>query len=138
MKDRRRGGFSLVEVVIALTVIVVVSVTGLSIALSSVATKESAKNKSYAQNLADNVWECFKAADDVAEFLRLAEFAGCELTLNEDGTYSYSHPDYNFDSQITVDYNSEDGTPRPTLDILITDKDGGREIISFTYKKGAK
>lgn len=138
MKNRKKRGYSLVEVVIALSVIVIVSVSALSIVLSSVATKVNAINKSYAQSFADNVWESFKAADTQDEFLSLIAFSeGTTLTegvTDESGktTYTYYSQENKFTAEIAVSYQEN---ARPELEVIVTDKDGD-EIISFSYRKG--
>ena len=138
MKNKNKRGYSLVEVVIALSVIVTVSITALSIVLSSVATKVNAINKSHAQGFADNVWESFKAADTQDEFLSLIAFSeGATLTegvTDESGktTYTYYSQENKFTAEIAVSYQEN---ARPELEVIVTDKDGD-EIISFSYRKG--
>ena len=138
MKNKNNRGYSLVEVVIALSVIVIVSVSALSIVLSSVATKVNAINKSHAQSFADNVWESFKAADTQDEFLSLIAFSeGTTLTegvTDESGktTYTYYSQENKFTAEIAVSYQEN---ARPELEVMVTDKDGD-EIISFSYRKG--
>ena len=138
MKNKNKRGYSLVEVVIALSVIVTVSITALSIVLPSVATKVNAINKSYAQSFADNVWESFKAADTQDEFLSFVAFSEsatlAEGTSNESGktTYTYDSQEYKFAAEIAVSYAEN---ARHELEVIVTDKDGD-EIISFSYRKG--
>ena len=74
-KRKFKNGYSLVEVVIALSVIVVISIAALSTVLSSVATKQAAINKTEAQNFAENAWECFKVSDDDEKFVSNVNFA---------------------------------------------------------------
>lgn len=137
-KLRKRNGYSIVEVVIALAVIVTVSMTALSIALSSVAAKVNVINRSYAQGFADNVWESFKVAQSQDEFLSLIVFSeGTMLTEKaNDGngkvTYIYYSQKNKFSSEIVVSYEEN---ARPELEVVVTDKNGG-EIISFSYRKG--
>ena len=87
--NRNRSGFSLVEVVIALSVIVIVSITSISIVLSSVSSRTAATNKAYAQNFADNLWECFKASDSQEEFLACVLVAeGEDLSTPDDVNFA--------------------------------------------------
>lgn len=138
IKRNRKKGYSLVEVVIALSVIVIVSISALSILLSSVTTKVNAINKSHAQSFADSVWESFKAADYQEEFLSLVAFSeGVSLTedtTDDSGktTYVYNCQEYSFTAEISVSYQEN---ARPELEILVNDKDGDG-IISFSYRKG--
>ena len=138
MKNKNKRGYSLAEVVIALSVIVIVSISALSIVLSSVATKVNLINKSHAQSFADNVWESFKAADTRNEFLSLVAFSeGATLTegvTDESGktTYTYYSVENKFTAEIAVSYHEN---ARPELEVVVTDKDGD-DIISFSYRKG--
>lgn len=138
MKNKNKRGYSLVEVVIALSVIVTVSITALSIVLSSVATKVNAINKTEAQSFADNVWESFKAADTQDEFLSLVSFSE-DVTLTESETdesgntiYTYYSEEHKFTAEIAVRYSEN---ARSEFSISVTDKDGD-SIISFSYRKG--
>ncbi|MBE6531473.1 MAG: prepilin-type N-terminal cleavage/methylation domain-containing protein [Ruminococcaceae bacterium] len=138
MKNKNKRGYSLVEVVIALSVIVIVSISALSIMLSSVVTKANAINRSHAQSFADNVWESFKAADTQDEFLSLIAFSdGVLLTegvTDESGKtiYTYNSVENKFTAEIAVSYQEN---ARPELELIVTDKNGD-EIISFSYRKG--
>ncbi len=138
IKTKARGGYSIVEVVIALSFIVVVTITALSIVLSSIVTRKNAIDTSKAQDFADNVWESFKAADTKEEFLSLVAFSE-GVSLGEgvpDGSagtvYTYYSQEHGFTADITVRYPQ---TARPEIEITVTDK-GGDEIISFSYRKG--
>ena len=53
----------MVEVVIALAIILAVSIVAISITLSSITNRIAIVNRTHAQYFADNVWECFKAAE---------------------------------------------------------------------------
>lgn len=138
-KRNRKSGYSLVEVVIALSVIVIVSVSALSIILSSIATKTAAINRAHAQGFAENVWESFKAADSQEEFVSLVDFSeGIVLSdgINDDNgntVYTYCSEKYKFTADITVGYREGE---RPELRIFVADK-GGDEIVLLDYKKGA-
>lgn len=136
MNNKNKRGYSLVEVVIALTVIVIVSVSALSIVLSSITTKQNAINKSYAQNFADNVWECFKAAYSEEEFITLVGLSkDDEVSLIINKTkYTYESTKNKFTAKITVTYEGNPSKLPSKLYVVVTDKDGD-EIISFDYTK---
>ena len=81
---KSKKGYSLVEVIIALSVIVVVSATALTVILYSISLRHAEIHKSEAQNFAENVLECFvTVANDESvpmeqksnEFERLVKFA---------------------------------------------------------------
>lgn len=138
--QKRKGGFSLAEVVIALSVIVIVSVTSLSIVLSSMAAKAAAVDKTEAQSFASNVWECFQASENDAEFLSYVSFSeGVALgdgQTDENGykVYTYHSEKNTFTAQIKVKFPENE---RSDFSIDVTDKDGD-SIVSFSYRKGDK
>ena len=142
MKRKNKGGFSLTEVVISMALIVMVSITALTIALSSITTKVKAISRSHAQYFAENVWECFKVAETKDEFEQLFSVIDThdhEIKPSEgerdDGLtyYIYEHTstNYQFIAEIAVRYvNGE----RPKLKVNVSDDKG--TIISFSYEKG--
>ncbi len=141
MKCKNKGGFSLVEVVIALAIIVMVAGAGLSITLSSITTKVKAINRTHAQYFAENVLECFKAADDAEEFEALLgvihneEDWHTEEERDENKTYYtcvHNSANYQFIAEISVIYAKG---ARPKLDVNVSGEDGTK-IIEFSYEKG--
>ena len=133
---KSKKGYSLVEVIIALSVIVVVSATALTVILYSVSLRHAEINKSQAQNFAENVMECFKAADDTEEFETLVKFAeGVELKpIPEWGAYTYTSIEKNFVVGITVDFELE----RPTFSIEILDINGTRVMNPIHLHKSGR
>ncbi len=142
--SNKKAGFSIVEAVIALTVIVIVSVTAIGIISTSLARKTDAINTAAAQRFADNVLECFKVADDFADFSTKLQFVeGATLTSvtdeNEqpiaDDTYTYTSEAHGFTVTMTVSF-PKTKDERPKLKITVTDSDGA-ELVALTYTKGA-
>ncbi len=137
LKLKNKKGFSLVEVVVALAVIVIVSAAAITIILSSFASKNTIIDKSKAQSFASNVWESFKAADGQEEFLALVSFSeGVELSeVENEGegktVYTYFFPESEIEARISVDFSE---TERDELEIDIIDD--GKSIVSFSYRKG--
>ena len=130
MNKHKKGGFSLMEAVIALTIIVLVSVTALTVVLSSFSAKVTEVGKSQAQSFAANAWECFKVSDTQAEFIENMRFAeGAELTFTE-GVCNYTSEEYKFTAEITLNY----AVQRPVFEIFVTYQD--KELITFSYTKG--
>lgn len=128
----RKKGFSLAEVVIALSIILIVSLAAMSIALSSVSVTAKAVELSKAQGFAENALECFKAAENEAELRELIEFAeGVELTDDGDSVYLHTLGDGRFTAQIKVGFpeNAE-----KTFELILLDKDGN-EHLSLSYHK---
>ena len=138
MNNKRKAGFSLVEVIISLAIIVMISITAISITLSSIANRMTIVNRTHGQYFADNVWECFKAETAKNEYVELLEFAypDTDGTFDENVDFSsglVESSKYNFKAEITVDY-----ADRPTITVDVRELDDDDEIISFTYTKGAK
>ena len=151
MKNRKKckGGFSIVEAIIALSIIVVVSIAAATITLSSISLRYTLTNRSIAINFADNAVECFKAAEDKDSGKALEEFEALvnsatgvsyntETSTKSGGKGNYTYEHNNFKAKITVDFDSD----RPKFEIVVNEikKDGrpGDEIISLEYVKGAK
>ena len=71
MKAGRRG-FTLMEAVVAIAVVVIVSFAAMTLALSSVRAEERAVRLNEVSILAENAVECYRAAgDDVEAFKKL-------------------------------------------------------------------
>lgn len=66
---KNKKGFSIVEVVIAMTVIAIVSATALTIVLSSADNTRAAMYKSDAQYLVADAIECFKVSETKDELV---------------------------------------------------------------------
>ena len=146
MKSKRNSGFSMVEVIIALALIVLVSIASLTIALSSIATRVTIVNRTHAQNFADNVWECFKAAKDTNssgsytdEFWTLVYDATDtepnNFVVEDSSTYEYKSEKHNFKIKITLTEENN----RPKIDVSAFSTKNGRDklIVDFDYTKGA-
>lgn len=130
MNKHKKGGFSLMEAVVALTIIVLVSATALTVVLSSISAKVTQVGRSQAQNFAANAWECFKVSDTEEKFIENMHFAeGADLTFTE-GFCEYTSEEYKFTAEITLNY----AVQRPVFEISVTYQD--KELISFSYTKG--
>lgn len=123
----KKKGFSLVEAVIALTVVVIVSFAALSLVLSSTTTKVNAVNKSKAQYFAYNALECFKASDDTTEFENNIVFAEGLTPTKDENTYIFVSEENKFTAAVTINGKA--------FEITVWDKYND-EIISFDYTKG--
>lgn len=135
-KAKSKSGFSMMEVVIALAVITVVTLASLTTVMASISARVKIVNRSEAQNFAQNVWECFKVSDNIAELETNVKFAeGEEVALTPNGTdefgnsiYNYTSDKNNFTATITVDFESGEFY----IDV-IDNKD--ETIVSFSYLK---
>lgn len=134
---KRKGGFFLVEVVIALSVIVLVTISALTICISSISAKVKTVDQSTAISFSDNVWECFKAADNEEDFISYVEFAE-GITLKDAqqdsgyNVYTYFSEKNKFTARIAVRFASSE---RPELKVDVTDK-SEELFISFSFIKG--
>jgi len=146
MANKKKKGFSLVEVAIALAIITIVTVTALTIALNSITPKINNNNRSHAQNFANNVWQCFQEAESNDDVFKLLSFSYDlfeeNMTATEtDGegykTYTYTSAEHKYTATIKMRF-PQDAYPaieRPDMEITVVDgKD--KEIIHFTYTKG--
>ncbi len=137
---KSKRAFSLAEAVIALSVIVIVSISALSIALSSITARVGVIAKSDAQGFADDLWECFKVSDGQAEFEENVFFARGVLISSEEtdadgyAVYNYNPQHGSFNSLIKIKY-SQNQNERSLFSIEVRDKDGD-EIVSFFFEKG--
>ena len=128
---KRKNGFSLAEVIVALAIVAIVSVAALSIVSSSINARVNAINRTNAQIFADNILECFKASENESGFKNNVQFAvGVNISDGTDGEYVLSQNA--FSSEIKF-IPSDEG--RRTIEIEIKDSDGD-SIISITYVKG--
>lgn len=116
LKGKR--GFSLVEVVVALAVIVTVSVAAMSFIKTSSIVSDRELAYSEARLYASNALEIFKYAEDQAQYTKLVKE---KLTKPESGYVSV---------EITENYTSETKTFTATAT-----KQNGDELFILTYTK---
>ena len=129
-KTTRNRGFSIMETVIALVVIVLVTAAALSITLSAISARVKMSNYREAQDFAHNVLECFKAADGDTEFENNVGFAGYEFPSRVAYTYRYN-AENKFSAVITANFDSG------YFKITVTEYEkDDKVIIEFDYTKG--
>lgn len=133
---KKKRGFSMAEVVIALAVVVMVTFAALTLVLSSITVTRNAVNKSEAQDFASNVLECFLVTENLTDFINqvaLAEdksLGGGEAAEGGATAFVYRNDQYKYIAYITVNF----GAPRPSFEIDVTDKDGD-SFLAFSYTK---
>lgn len=115
LKGKR--GFSLVEVVVALAVIVTVSVAAMSFIKTSSIASDRELAYSEARLYASNALEIFKYAKDEAQYTELVD----KLTKPDSGYVSV---------KITANYEATESTFTATAT-----KQNGDELFTFTYTK---
>lgn len=140
MRKLKKGGFSVVEAVIALTVVIIVSISALTVVLSSINAKQAAINKSYAQEYANSALESFKNANNHGSFVQNLHFAEGATGLSSIGDtnsgskeYTYTSASHAFTAKMTVSYPTSD---THKFSITITGKNDA-EILSFEYEKSS-
>ncbi len=130
---RNKKGFSLVEVIIALSAIVIVSIATLTIVLSSVNARKKAADEAEALRFAENIYECYKAADgdDVKDaFLKNVQFLlGDEYLkfVETDSGWEYSK-ESSFYAKIELDGEK--------MTVTVKDKKQEKTYVSLTFDKG--
>jgi Tfp pilus assembly protein PilV len=131
-KIRSKRGFTIAEVIIALTIIVIVSISSLSVIASAVSANVVSETNIKAQYFAESAWECFKVSENDAEFENNMKFAeGVDLVKNgESGPYEYSPENGKFKAVIEVAFGDE----KDTFHVTVTDSDG-ETIVELTYEK---
>ena len=134
--NNKKRGFSIMEAVIALAVIVLVTAAALTVVLAAISARVKAVNKSEAQNFAYNVWECFKVSDNIGDFETNVKFAeGEDVELKEQApdasgnqVYTYTSEKNKFTAKITVDFISGEF-------YIYVENNKTEEIVSFDYIK---
>ena len=84
-KVKNRGGFSIVEVVVGLTVVVMVTAAALSVILASVQMEAKYLNETTALCACESVVACVRFADNTDELAAVLENLTEEPAVQEDG-----------------------------------------------------
>ena len=129
---RSRKGVSLVEVVVALAVITIISISALSVVFMSVKVEAKTVVVFEVRNSAENAIECFRFADGDEEIFRNclnATVASGQQFAGENGTYVSNAGNYT----VTITMLPEESgfTYRAV-------NEAGQEIYSFTFKNGGE
>lgn len=128
---RNKKGFSLVEVIIALSVIVIVSIATLTIVLSSVNARKKAADEAKALRFAENIYECYKAADNETEFLKNVQFLLGDKEYLSFGEYGDGW-EYRNGSDFWAYIELKD----KKMTVTVKDKNKEKEYVSLTFGKG--
>ncbi len=132
---KKKNGFSMVEVVIALAVVLIVSATAITITIYSITTKQDEINRNEALNLTENIWNCFKAAENEDEFFALVDFSDGVAFQQKNGAYVYSPSIHEYTVRMTFDFDPASG--KKSLDITALDRKG-KAIVEFDYTVGGR
>lgn len=118
-----RKGVSIVEVVVALVIITVISASALSMMMMSVKVERKALTAIEIENAAEDAVDCFRFAQNNAEFLECLQKTGD--FVEEDGNFVLHGPAYT----VTI----RPGTNQFEYSAVYLN---GEEICVFTYKRG--
>ena len=115
---RKKRGFTIVEAVVAISMIMIVSLSAIAIVASSGKATKSALKKQQAENFLSDVIVCFRA--DSLDFLGIDKD-----NLNESG---YTVPDTDYKAFVTISGNTIN------VDIM----GGDKVITSGSFTKGER
>lgn len=117
-----RRGFTVLEVVIALTVITIVSASAFALIHSHLKLEKQSVQSIEATNIAENAIECFRFANNNKDFRETYEAVIGEELNAIDGGYEYTD-----DNGLTVKFEIENRK------ITITISDSNGEILEEEY-----
>ena len=117
-KNRSKRGFTLVEMVIAMSVITIVSGAAIMVVSSSLRARKSAERDFTARTLAVNTVECIRAAGDDEDLIEALDALGLDKTETD---FIFTYGDY----VVTIDVT--------TVSVSFEDK----EIYVLEYKRGS-
>lgn len=128
MKKINKKGFSIVEVVIAMAVITLVTVTAISIATGADKNARTALYRTDAQLFAADAVECFKATKNVNDFKNALESRGVPGYESEELTTTlfFNLSPSGYVAIVIYDTNS----------ISVTVSDNSNIVTQLTYTKG--
>lgn len=142
MKRNHKAGFSLMEAVIAMAVVVIVSIAATTAMLGAVNIKATTIQQTTAQNFAANALEGFQAltggemekvseADSYSGYLYFLTGQGCQGTETAENSniYRYVYSETGWTAVIEINYNTR------TFHIDVTGKNE-TNIVTLDYRKG--
>lgn len=156
MKKINKKGFSLVEVVIAMAVVSIVTITAISIVYSATDKNRAGTAESDAIYFAADVIECLEMTETEAEFIEALEFreedkqvyktSDIEMSplLTHINSYFYEinskwEANIEWKSKQIVDGNNLLYVTQHTITITITEKGTGRQLMDpIIYKKAER
>lgn len=127
---QNKKGFSITEVVIAMVIIAIVSVSALSAVIGSVNAKAAAANRTAAQDFAANALECYKATSNPNDFYTYLHTIYTEVKQSGNETeQKCTYAGTGWQAEMTVSATD--------FHIEITDDDGNT-IVKYDYEKYKK
>lgn len=137
-KNKSRGGFTIVELVIALSLIVIVSAAVTSMIASDNRVYTQSINTIEATNVAENAIECFRFAENTGGdfeelFNRIYEGDGDEAPelkfTEEDGVKYYTFKHHGIDFEFKIEGNKITITAEDSYGAIL-----GEDGISYTVR----
>lgn len=129
-RDKKRAyrGFTIVEVVIALTVIVIVSAAGMMMVQSQIKSEQKIAQTIEATNIAENAIECFRFAKNnpANSFETVFSETGYNLVTATEGEKYFV-----YDNGLTVSITITDNK----IEISAVNSNGDTILENYTYTK---
>ena len=127
--NRRRRGISLVETVVALTIITIISAATVGLTLSSVRTETKAWDETVIYSHAESAVECFRYAEGQDGLAPMGTLLGRLDSGYVQNGNTYVLEKSNYTITVTADLTAH----RLTFSALSSD---GEVIYEFTYDRG--
>lgn len=121
----RKRGFSIMEAVIAMAIVVIISISVISLQVGMVQGEKILTQKTAIIRYAEDALDCFNWSQNESDFKQAIEELGFQQL---DGIYIIEHHLYRIEIQ------SEFDTDPKTLEFTAVDQDG-EEIYGFKYEK---
>lgn len=126
-------GFSLIETVIAMAIIIIVTVSALTMVTSSLNITKKEIYTSKAQYFAADSLEAFRIAEDAAQFEETIAFAGGYSYFDVDeNLYIYYLENSGYTAEISLAYSDIN---RSEFCVIIKDE-SGNQIFEYHFQKG--
>lgn len=130
-KLKNRRGVSIVEVVVAMTIIVLISGTAMSFIFTSDANADKDVAYTNARLIAENALEIFKHADDAKDYQTIfAQHLKKDGTPSDSTTYSYTYAPGYVTLNIKADYSDN-----KKIFTAVAKKQNGDELFNIKYEK---
>ena len=123
----RKRGFSIMEAVIAMAIVVIISISVISLQVGMVQEEKILTQKTAIIRYAEDALDCFNWSQNESDFKQAIEELGFQQLDGIDGIYIIEHHLYRIEIQSKFD------TDPKTLEFTAVGQDG--EIYGFKYEK---
>ncbi len=105
-----KKGMSLVEVIVSMAILIIITVTTMSLTMSAVSVANDSALKFKCVNDIRDVYEIYKATDDIKDFQELLDSCYKRPTkIKNNGVYVFDNETYRVEISIMQGYFSADG-----------------------------